>query len=336
MDDTAIAAAIRALLERSGRDAARAAIEPCAAGGNNRVYRVRAGNETIAAKCYFRHEADARDRLGAEFSFVEYAHASGIADVPRPLARDDATRVAFYEFVPGRKLQADELTATHVQQALHLFRRLNAPAARRLGGPLPDAAEACFSIAEHVQLVQRRIDRLTGIPAEAGAAAFPAELGARWLGVRAHALAAAAAAGLDASAPLPADERCISPSDFGFHNAIERAPGRLAFIDFEYSGWDDPAKAVGDFFAQPAVPVDRAHLDAVLEAFLAHAPRPEKLAARTRALLPIFQIKWCCIMMNDFLPALLQRRRFADPGLDPAERKARQLDKARRLLQAIH
>ena len=30
--------------------------------------------------------------------------------------------------------------------------------------------------------------------------------------------------------------------------------GRLWFIDFEYAGWDDPAKTVCDFFCQPGLP----------------------------------------------------------------------------------
>ena len=31
--------------------------------------------------------------------------------------------------------------------------------------------------------------------------------------------------------------------------------GSFVFIDFEYYGWDDPAKMIADFYLQPAVPV---------------------------------------------------------------------------------
>jgi hypothetical protein len=40
-------------------------------------------------------------------------------------------------------------------------------------------------------------------------------------------------------------------------------------------------------------------------------------------------------MLNDFLPELLQRRKFADPSLAEAARKRQQLDKAERLLRSI-
>jgi hypothetical protein len=58
------------------------------------------------------------------------------------------------------------------------------------------------------------------------------------------------------------------------------------------------------------------------------------LAERTRLLLPVFRLKWCCIVMNDFLPAFTQRRKMAEPALDETC-KRNQLDKAKHLLRLI-
>jgi hypothetical protein len=46
----------------------------------------------------------------------------------------------------------------------------------------------------------------------------------------------------------------ISPSDFGFHNIIIKKNVNY-FIDFEFSGWDDPAKLYCDFILQPKFPI---------------------------------------------------------------------------------
>jgi hypothetical protein len=54
-------------------------------------------------------------------------------------------------------------------------------------------------------------------------------------------------------AELAADRRTLSPSDFGLHNAIRRPDGSLAFVDFEYFGWDDPAKTLVDFVLHPGM-----------------------------------------------------------------------------------
>jgi hypothetical protein len=46
-------------------------------------------------------------------------------------------------------------------------------------------------------------------------------------------------------------------------------------------------------------------------------------------LLPVYQVKWCCILLNDFVRADHARRQFAlGPSADP-ERKRTQLDRAR-------
>ena len=54
-------------------------------------------------------------------------------------------------------------------------------------------------------------------------------------------------------AELPVEQRTLSPSDFGFHNALRRPDGRVVFLDLEYFGWDDPAKMISDFLLHPAL-----------------------------------------------------------------------------------
>jgi hypothetical protein len=62
----------------------------------------------------------------------------------------------------------------------------------------------------------------------------------------------------------------------------------------------------------------------------------EKMAQRARLLEPISQIKWCCIILNEFLPKAAKRRRFADPSTDAGIRKERQLLKAKQLFESLH
>ena len=79
---------------------------------------------------------------------------------------------------------------------------------------------------------------------------------------------------VEADQPLDPAERCLSPSDFGFHNAILANDGRLRFIDFEYAGWDDPSKLICDFFCQPAVPAPPQAFDRFATAIAAELPTP--------------------------------------------------------------
>ena len=53
------------------------------------------------------------------------------------------------------------------------------------------------------------------------------------------------------------------------------------------------------------------------------------------ALLPVYEIKWVTIMLNEFLPTGKSRRAFADGGKNMEERKRTQLAKAKSALAKI-
>ena len=108
----------------------------------------------------------------------------------------------------------------------------------------------------------------------------------------------------------------------------------MRFLDFEYAGWDDPAKMVCDFFCQPAVPVPLHFYDDVVGR-VAAVSGGSSLPQRIGLLLPVYQLKWCCILLNDFLPLGRRRRSFAGGTAAQEEQKARQLQKARQALQNL-
>ncbi len=339
MGSRSLTAELAALLAKECIDADTIALEPCEGARNNRVFVVRAGERSFVAKWYFTHPADTRDRLGAEFAFVRYAKRLGLACVPQPVSCDPTRHVALYELVEGRRVRLEEVSEAQVEEAARFLEALNAPAARELARELPDASEACFSLVEHFAMLERRLERLAVIEpnmeVHRAALGFVARLRATWPALRERLARASAVAGISAVEPLDPGMRCLSPSDFGFHNALVRPSGELCFLDFEYAGWDDPAKTVGDFFSQPAIPVPMRFFDRFLAAATSFAPRPEELAARARLLLPLFQLKWCCIMLNDFLPVSRERRRFSNPRLEEAGSKRRQLDKAEQFFSII-
>jgi len=312
-------------------------VQPGGSGGNSRIYVVTLDGRKLVAKQYFRHPSDERDRLQAEWAFLEYAARAGIPCVPRPVARDESSGIGIYEHIAGRNLGSADVSAARVQEAANFFLLLNRRENLKTSQALAPASEACFSIAEHLAMVDRRVGRLAGIPESSeedrAARGFVASLERRWREVREGVLAATRAAGRDPAAQV--EERCVSPSDFGFHNALLRETGELCFLDFEYAGWDDPAKMAGDFFAHPGVPVSREHFDGFVKTAMSFSRHAAALEARARLLEPIFRIKWCCIVLNEFVPEAAQRRRFATPGADPAASKRRQLDKARGLLASV-
>jgi aminoglycoside phosphotransferase (APT) family kinase protein len=309
-------------------------------GGNNRVYRLDCRGTNLLLKAYFHHPDDPRDRLDAEFSFSRFAWDHGVRCIPRPLGRDDAEHLGLYEFIDGRGLAAGEIGPGEVDQAAALFAALNrhksAPDARSLA----NGSEACFTFAEHLECVARRVVRLLQVegsdPDDRAAVQWIRErLHPAWQRMEDCVRRGAADSGFALHEPLPAADRCLSPSDFGFHNAILAADNRLRFVDFEYAGWDDPAKAACDFLCQPKLPVPEPLAGRFTEGVVAGTSDAALHRRRIALLLPVYRLKWCCIMMNEFLPSGSRRRNFAQEGMEESQRKRIQLEKADEALQHV-
>ena len=304
-------------------------LEPLAGGANNRVHRARtASGHDYIVKQYFTPANDTGDRFLSEHAFYTFAWDTALVRcIPEPLAWDKTDRLGAFALIEGNR--PEHATVDDVNAALDFFTQLNH--ARTHADAIRPAAETCHTLTEHIATVQRRLDRLKEIsgtdPIDAAARTFVSEeLFPAWKNVLHHPALKAALADNNADATLM--PRCISPSDFGFHNTLRRTNGSLVFFDFEYAGWDDPAKLVCDFFCQPAIPAPAECYDNFVGRVAAAlgCASPTVLAARCRLLLPVYQLKWCTIMLNEFLPAGSNRRRFAGTA-DIVARKTTQLAK---------
>jgi hypothetical protein len=308
-------------------------IRPLTGGGNNRVYEAREGSRRVAVKQYFHHAADRRDRFGAERAFYDFIWRHGTRRTAEPLGWDVGERLGLFSFVEGRKLGENEAGGEAVEQALQFVLDINRARGETDAGQLPPGSEACFSDAEHLRRVNARVERLDQITGDAAvdreALNFvETELRPAW-----EEFKKPIAAAPELSRELPAVQRVISPSDFGFHNALLGANGRLTFFDFEYAGWDDPAKLVCDFFCQPQIPAPLPHWRQFVDGISSGLELEKTLPARAWRLLTAYCVKWCCIMLNDFVGGDSARRDFARGGETIQERKIAQLAKARKALE---
>ena len=301
-------------------------------GGNSRLYRVEAATRSYALKSYPPKGDDPRDRLGVECRALRFMVDQGIACVPRVIAGDAAQGFGLFEWIDGGL--AVDPGAADIDQAVEFLiaigRLSDAPGA----AAMPAASEACLSGAEIVRQVAARRARLAAAAdREPALAAFLADrLTPRLAAIEAW----ARASGHPFEVDLPRARQALIPADFGFHNALRQADGRLVFIDFEYFGWDDPVKLVADFLLHPAVPVSeplkRRFCTAICAAF---APRDAAFPDRLRLLYPLFAMRWCVILLNEFLPERWARRAHAGSALDWSAAKRRQLERAEQLLDRV-
>ena len=308
-------------------------IQEFAGGRNNRVFRVETQKGECLLKLYFCDPSDSRDRLGHEYGFLEVCRGVGIEALPKPLAKDSKNGAALYEFIKGSRVEA--VGSTEILLAARFIEKINKQRENKMFRALPNAAEACFSLEEHVGSADRRIDRLTQMESDSNLdreARFwvEKELIPSWKRIRDE-----IGRGKETERDLDQDMRILSPSDFGFHNTLRKEDGSLVFLDFEYAGWDDPAKLVCDLANQPDRPLSLLEAEPFSSSLAGWLGATNFWHSRFRTLAPLYQIKWACIVLNDFLPFGRNRRKFQETQEPEASRKHLQLNKAQEMLSRM-
>lgn len=307
-------------------------------GTNNRVYKVVTQRRAALLKVYFRNPGDPRDRLATEYALLEFAAMRDIHQVPKPLGRDEKAGLGLYEFLEGRVPVPADITLERIMECVAFFHALNAhrsdPAAKALG----PASEGCLTVKEHLRLVGDQLDRLEhldpDLPYGSDCARWVSgSLLPEWEKIKVRSGRLAERFGITISEGTSVADLRISPADFGFFNAI--LGDQLRFIDFEYAGWDDPARMVCDFFCHPEMSVPREYMPVFAAEIGANLVDLAGFHKRVRLLWPIRQIRWICIVLNHFLATAGARRRFAQGAIAPAL-LASQLDKAKGMLLAIN
>jgi hypothetical protein len=292
-------------------------------GGNNRLYRVDGAARAFALKHYPADPADARARYEREFGGLRFLWDQGVRCIAQPVALDAGNGVALYAWLDGAPVgaaSADDIAALAAFAArLHELRVAPGAAA------LPEAREAVGSTAELHRQLETRLARLAGPAGDHPAlAALLRDISSQAAQRRSGA----------PEAPLPRERQTLSPSDFGFHNAI-RTPAGLAFVDFEYFGWDDPVKLVADVLWHPGMALDESQRQKFYEGIAEVYGVDADFKGRFERDVPLYGLRWALIVLNEFLPGIWERRVAAGQSGDRPAALERQLAKAAGLLDRV-
>lgn len=298
-------------------------VERVLGGGNNQLYRVQdAEGRPYALKMYRPPQEDPRPRRQQEFEALSFLGRTPGAPVPEAIATDEAHNASLYSWVEGER--PGEVDRDDIDTVLAFVDMLHRVSRQPGADELRDAAEACFTSHEIVRQIGQRRVRFAAIEAD------EPELQEFLTTVVDPALERFARAQAFAA---DADARCLSPSDFGFHNAIRSADGSLTFIDMEYFGWDDPVKLAADFVLHPGMNLERGLAGHFLAGWMdVFGAEDGQARARLEAQFPLYAIRWSMILLNEFLPERWQAKVFSGETESWEVAKHRQLTKARAMM----
>ena len=304
-------------------------------GRNSRIWRVASGDRAFALKQYPPRRDDPRDRLATEVGALRLMERHGIATVPRVLGVDAEHGYALLSWIDGNDVA--EVSNADIDAAIVFLTAVHGLRAAPWATEQPPAAEACLNGSEIERQIQGRLARLREAAGDESELIdfIDNSIAPRFALESPKALAAVTAAGLAFDAELPQEWRSLVPSDFGFHNSLRQPDGALAFLDFEYFGWDDPVKLTADIVLHPGRPLEPPQRKRFRQAATRLYGGDPAFARRLSAYLPLFGLRWVLILLNEFIPERWQRRVLAGETGSWSEVKARQLAHARAFLATL-
>jgi thiamine kinase-like enzyme len=249
--------------------------------------------------------------------------------------------LAIYQYIEGERLASSKVVDSDIDQVVQFLTSLKELRNRRGSHQLPLASEACFSVQAIVDNIQLRLNRLSApeihrVPYQMLHEFLTNEFTPCFREITNWGKSRASLTGMSFDLDLPDEARTLSPSDFGFHNALKCSDGQLVFLDFEYFGWDDPAKMISDFLLHPAMALPESLKQRFVEEVFQCFGDDEYLRKRMEVVYPLFGLKWCLIFLNEFVPEHMLRRGFATGSdLSRSDIQAKQLSKARQMLDKI-
>ncbi len=311
---------------------------PLRDGGNNCLYQLGCSDGSRwALKTYGRDDPAARQRVQREAAFVHALCDQGVTQVAAPRADGDDWLLSAW--LDGEPVTAEDDAAW--QQLFAFLRRLDAVGRELDEDALPAAAHARFSLNAFVAQIQQRFDAI-----ETACANDPllkevrsfvlANLATELLQMKKEFKLFCRDHQLQPDALLAPDLRFPSPSDFGFHNALQ-VNGRLKFVDFEYAGWDDPAKLLADMVHHLGFTTPYARRLAMVQDFIATRGDDPGLGLRFQAVHDLVGLEWILIVLNVALPDERRRKlRAGACGGDEIALISQRLQRAKLLQSNIH
>jgi len=310
-------------------------VERVSGRGNSRIYKAMATDgKCCALKRYPDQLSDSKPRLETEFHALRFLALQNVANVPVAFDMDGDLNLGLIEWVEG--VPVTRPSVADLRQAIGFVERLHSVSREAGANGIGRASEACLSATGLISQVE---DRLRRLRAESGRFPGLARFLERtfeplWEDLRERSLTLWPLESRECV--LPKEKQTLSPSDFGFHNALTDG-GKITFIDFEYFGWDDPVKLTADFLWHPAMELDPDISEQWKKAMLDLFSGDPDFASRLHAAMPLYGLRWAMIVLNEFLPGLSERRRdaYGTDCRDLDESRNIQLGKARRYYERV-
>jgi hypothetical protein len=312
---------------------------PLLSSGNNRICKIEMkSGQKYVVKQYLQLKGDSRPRLKAEFEHLKALWEVGFRNIPQTFAREESRAV--YSLIEGMSIKI--VGSGEMAKVLSFLTRLSDDSSKLSGFSILPGSDSRICLGDYIDQVEKRYDRIIWGAKNSEWEKEIHEFMTQSILPHKEFIFnkfydSIECLGWDAQRPFQENEQMFCPSDLGFHNILSDThnQGELFFLDFEYSGWDDPAKLLADFFHHVGQQVSWEHKWYLLEQFAAHRKQDPDFMRRWETIVDLIGLEWVLIVLNVIDPNEMERKRFANPNLDPADLIKTRLVKATQMIHEM-
>ncbi len=276
-------------------------IFPVEGGRNSRIYRVEDGGKVFALKFFRPDNEGQRQRFDAETTALSLFAEYGIEETPRVIAKDRVNNCVLMEWIEAERV--NNYGEVEINALISFIQKVHKIASKAVNQKIRYATEACLNGDEIIKQINLRLSRL-----EASKGIYPELrefIDNKFLPALDEILNWSQQqykkSALNFHENISLKQQTLSVVDFGFHNVL-RKQNKFYFLDFEFFGWDDPVKLVADTLQHPGMALDDGMKQILFSGLKRIFDSDNTFLLRFKFLYPLFGLKWCTIMLNQFLP----------------------------------
>ena len=253
---------------------------------------------------------------------------------PQPIFKDAKKQFVIMSLVEGKSLNQSH-SGAFISSFCNFFNFINSEENRNLGRDLNVASEGAFDASSHIAISEQKFIELKKcLHVKSASMLYEVEDIVAKIEMKMNEFLLLKETSKNKE-KFYQKYKCISPSDFGFHNSIIDTKGNINFVDFEYSGWDDPAKLVLDFLLHPAMTNSLADLRFLMSKIEIPRLNSQHLRARCDMVYKSAVLRWTVTLLNIFTHEYQNKKLFIDKNLDISKQQIIQLQKSKEMLTRI-
>ena len=262
--------------------------------GNSYLYKiVLENNYNYLYKKYFNEKLFNHSRLNAEKKTYDYLNKYKIQKNNFPLYFNTELNFALIEWYDGKKIKF--MNNSYLEEFILFIKKINTNKISKIKY-FDNASASCFSYSNIKEQIYFRLNNINKFAENNKELSFFLNNDIKFFLNRIL---------VDSKLNWPTksnklldiSKRILSPSDFGLHNALVMS-NKLKFFDFEYFGWDDPAKLICDFILHPSMSLSIDQKKYWIKSLINYFYKDTYLIHRIKNSYFLYGVIWCLIILN--------------------------------------